>query len=67
MMSNIKLKKIIGRIPPSNIDVDLKDNLTIEMDILCKHKVVKKEQKRELAKLPLHRIDVDQTQLDLKN
>ena len=59
MQSNITLKRIIGRIPPGIIGDDLKDNLTIESDIFCKYRTVKKEQRRELAKLPLHKLDGD--------
>jgi hypothetical protein len=56
MKSNITLKKIIGKIPPGIISDDLKDNITIESDIIGKSRVVKKENRRELAK-NLHRID----------
>jgi hypothetical protein len=55
------LKRIIGKIPPGIIGEDLKDNVTIEADIKSKYRTVKKEQRRELRKLPLHRIEGDQT------
>lgn len=67
LKSNITLKRIIGKIPPGIIGDDLKDNVTIEADIQCKFKTVKKEQRRELKKLPLHRMECDQTQLNLRD
>ena len=67
LKSNITLKRILGKIPPGIISEDLKDNVTIESDITCKYRTVKKESRRELSKLPLHRIDGDQTQLNLRD
>ena len=67
LKSNITLKRIIGKLPPGIISEDLKDNVTIESDITCKYRTVKKESRRELSKLPLHRIDGDQTQLNLRD
>jgi len=61
MKSNITLKRIIGKIPPGIISEDLKDNVTIESDIVCRYRTVRKESRRELSRLPLHRIDQDQT------
>jgi hypothetical protein len=61
------LKRIIGKIPPGIIGEDLKDNVTIEADIQSKYKTVRKDQRRELKKLPLHRVDGDQTQLNLRD
>ena len=61
LRSNITLKRIIGKIPPGIITDDLKENVTIEDDIISKYRTVKKEQRRELSKLPLHKIDKDQT------
>ena len=57
MKKNITLKKIVGKIPPGIITEDLKDNITIESDIISKSKVVKKDNRRDLSKLNLHRID----------
>jgi hypothetical protein len=48
-------------VPPGIIGDDLKDNVTIESDINAKYKLVRKEQKRELRKLPLHYNNTDQT------
>jgi len=67
LAKNITLKRLIGKIPPGIIGEDLKDNVTIESDIFGKYKTVKKESRRELSKLPLHRIDGDQTQLNLRD
>ena len=67
LKSNITLKKIVGKIPPGIINEDLKDNVTIESDITSRYKTVKKESRRELSKLPLHRTEGDQTQLNLEN
>jgi len=67
LSKNITLKRLIGKIPPGIITEDLKDNETIESDILNKFKTVKKESRRELSKLPIHRTDVDQTQLNLRD
>ena len=67
MKQNITLKKIIGKIPPGIINDDLKDNITIESDIRNKFRVVKRDNRRELAKLPLHKIDQDQSRLDLRD
>lgn len=41
--------------------------MTIESDVTCKYRTVKKESRRELSKLPLHRIEGDQTQLNLRD
>lgn len=57
----------MGKIPPGIINEDLKDNVTIESDITSRYKTVKKESRRELSKLPLHRTEGDQTQLNLEN
>jgi len=59
LKSNITLKKIVGKIPPGIINEDLKDNVTIESDITSRYKTVKKESRRELSKLPLHRTEGD--------
>jgi hypothetical protein len=67
LQSNITLKRIIGKIPPGIITDDLKANITIESEVMGQFKTVKKEQRRELAKLPLHRLEGDQTQLNLKD
>lgn len=53
--------------PPGIISDDLKDNITIESDVSLKYKVLKKENRRELNKLPLHRVDGDHTLLNLRN
>lgn len=67
LKKNITLKKIMGKIPPGIINSDLKDNLTIEEGIVQHFKKVKKDQRRELAKVPIHRLDIDQTQLHLRD
>lgn len=67
MKQNITLKRIIGKLPPGIISDDLKDNITIESDVSLKYKVLKKENRRELNKLPLHRVDGDHTLLNLRN
>jgi hypothetical protein len=67
LKQNITLKRIIGKVPPGIISDDLKDNVTIESDVTLKYKVLKKENRRELNKLPLHRIDGDHTILNLRN
>lgn len=59
LKKNITLKKIIGKIPPGIINSDLKDNLTIEESITQNFRTVKKDAKRELTKIPIHRIEVD--------
>jgi len=59
LKSNITLKRIIGKIPPGIIHEDLKDNVTIESDIASRFKTLKRDARRELSKLPLHRIDTD--------
>ena len=61
------MKRIIGKVPPGIISDDLKDNITIESDVTLKYKVLKKENRRELNKLPLHRIEGDHTLLNLRN
>ena len=66
MKENIVLKKIVGKIPPGIISEDLKDNVTIESDVQPRSKIVKKSNRRELMKLPIHRIDEDQSQLLLE-
>lgn len=67
LKKNITLKKIIGKIPPGIINSDLKDNLTIEESITQNFRTVKKDAKRELSKIPIHRLDQDQTQLSLRD
>lgn len=67
LKKNITLKKIIGKIPPGIINSDLKDNMTIEESIIKNFKTIKKDAKKELAKVPIHRIEMDQTQLSLKD
>ena len=68
LKQNITLKRIIGKVPPGIINEDLKDNVTIESDVELRYKVLKKENRRELNKLPLHRIDgTDYTLLNLMN
>jgi hypothetical protein len=67
LKQNITLKRIIGKLPPGIISDDLKDNITIESDVSLKYKVLKKENRRELNKLPLHRVDGDHTLLNLRN
>lgn len=67
LKQNITLKRIVGKVPPGIISTDLKDNLTIEGSITSNFRTVKKEMKRELNKIPIHRIDEDQTQLVLKD
>lgn len=57
LKQNITLKRIIGKVPPGIIGEDLKDNVTIEADVSLKFKILKKDNKRELNKLPLHRIE----------
>lgn len=63
---NITLKRILGKLPPGIISGDLRDNITIEQEIMKNFKIVKKEQKRELCK-SIHRIPEDQSQLQLKD
>jgi Ran GTPase-activating protein (RanGAP) involved in mRNA processing and transport len=67
LKQNITLKKIIGKIPPGIINADLKDNVTIEENVVQNFRTVRRDQKRELSKLPIHRVDMDQTQLILKD
>lgn len=57
----------MGKVPTGIINQDLKDNITIESDITLKFKKLTKENRRELNKLPLHKIEGDHTMLDLKN
>lgn len=68
LLQNITLKRIIGKVPPGIISDDLKDNFTIENDVTLKYKVLReKENRRELNKLPLHKIGGDHTMLNLYN
>jgi len=65
LQQNITLKRLEGKIPPGIIGQDLKDNMTIDINISNHLKTVKKEHRRELAKVPIHRLDCDQRQLNL--
>ena len=68
LLQNITLKRIMGKVPSGIISDDLKDNFTIENDVTLKYKVLReKENRRELNKLPLHKIDGDHTMLNLNN
>jgi len=67
LKQNITLKRIVGKIPPGIINADLKDNMTIEGSINKNFKTIKKEMKRELNKIPIHKTDEDQTQLVLRD
>lgn len=68
LLQNITLKRIMGKVPSGIISDDLKDNFTIENDVTLKYKILReKENRRELNKLPLHKIDGDHTMLNLNN
>ena len=66
---NITLKRIEGKIPTGVIEQDLHDNELIEKEIQIptRFRTVLKTHRRELAKLKIHRTDVDQTQLNLES
>ena len=64
LKQNITLKRIVGKIPPGIITADLKDNITIESDILKNFRVVKQDETAHLSK-NIHVKNEDQSQLDL--
>ena len=59
LKQNITLKHIIGKIPADIITGDLKDNVMIESQIIKNFRTVKKENKKELNKIPIHKMEGD--------
>lgn len=65
---NITLKRIIGKMPPGIISEDLKENITIEGEIMKWYKILNKRlDKKQIKSLPIHKMKGDLTYLNLKD
>ena len=65
---NITLKRIIGKMPPGIISEDLKENITIEGEIMRWYKILNKRiDKKQIKSLPIHKTKGDLSYLNLKD